>query len=142
MQDLGHGTDRRVVLSAVWIFVVLNYIYADIFIILGGHGASTPEEEELVKTLSSPGIFVFFAFYLQMAMAMIVVSRLLKHGINRWSNILIASLHVLGGLGSLFVVTNTIYYIYYVSVEIIALLFIIWYAWGWKDLSEIPGRID
>lgn len=133
MQDRKHGIDRRVIISGVWIFVVLNYIYADIFIILGGHGASTPEEAELVNTLSSPGIFIFFAFYLQMAMAMIVLSRSLKYSLNRWLNIIIATLHVLGGLASLFVVTNAIYYIYYVIVEIIALLFIIWYAWSWKE---------
>ncbi|MDZ7768596.1 MAG: hypothetical protein U5K38_05780 [Woeseiaceae bacterium] len=29
------------------IFVVLNYIYADVFILLGGHGASTAEEAEI-----------------------------------------------------------------------------------------------
>ncbi len=63
MQDRKHGTDRRVVISAVWIFVVLNYIYADIFIILGGHGASTPEEAELIATLSSPGFFLVAAFF-------------------------------------------------------------------------------
>lgn len=136
MQDSKHGTNRRVVISAVWIFVVLNYIYADVFILLGGHGASTAEEAELVNTLSSPAFFLVAALYLQMAMVMIILSRVLKHNINRWANILIASLHVLGGVASLFVVTNAIYYIYFVTVELIALLFIIGYAWSWKDLPD------
>ena len=103
MKNSKVGTDRRVVISAVWIFVVLNYIYADVFILLGGHGPSTPEEAELVATLSTPEFFLIAAFYLQMAMAMIILSRLLKYQINRWANIIIASLHILGGTASLFV---------------------------------------
>ena len=136
MQECKHATDRRVVISAVWIFVVLNYIYADVFILLGGHGPSTPEEAELVATLSTPGFFLVAAFYLQMAMIMIVLSRVLKYQINRWANITIATSHILGLIASLFVATNAIYYIYYVTVEIAALLFIIGYAWSWKNLNE------
>ena len=132
MEDSKVGTDRRVVISAVWIFVVLNYIYADVFILLGGHGPSTPEEAELVAMLSTPEFFLIAAFFLQMAMIMIILSRVLKYQINRWANIIIASLHILGGTASLFVATNAIYYIYYVTVEVVALLFIIWYAWSWK----------
>lgn len=133
MQDRKQGTDRGMVISATWIFVVLNYIYADIFILMSGHGPATPEEAEVVSQLSTPEFFLFAAVYLQMAMAMIVLSRLLKYSINRWANIIVAALHALGILASLFVVTNAIFYIHFVIVEVVALLFIAWYAWSWKS---------
>lgn len=136
MQVSKDGTDRRIVISAAWIFVVLNYIYADIFILMGGHGPATAEEAELVNTLSSPEMFVVAAIFLQMAMVMIILSRVLRYGINRWANIIIATVHTIGVLASLFVVTNAIYYIYFVMVEVITLLFIVWYAWSWKTVYE------
>ena len=130
------GTDRRVVISSVWILVVLNYLYADVMVILGGHGAATPEEAELVASLSTPEMFLVAAIYLQLAMVMIVLSRVLPYGINRWANVIVAALHALGALASLLVVTNAIYYIFFVVVEVSALLFIIWHAWTWAKPQQ------
>ena len=127
------GTDRRVVISIAWIFVVLNYLYADVLVLLSGHSASTPEEAELVNTLSSPEIFLVAAIYLELAMVMAVLSRVLKYGLNRWINLIIAALHAIGATASLFVVTNASFYIFFVVMEVIALLFIVWYAWTWVE---------
>lgn len=133
MQVRKHSIDRRVVFSTTWIFVVLNYLYADVLVLLSGHGAATAEEAELVNTLSSPEMFLVAAIYLEMAMVMAVFSRVLTYGINRWANIIVATIHILGGLASLFVVTNSIFYIFFVVVEVSALLFIVWYAWTWTE---------
>jgi len=127
------SVDRRIVISIVWVFVVLNYLYADVLILLSGHSASTPEEAELVNTLSSPAFFLLSAIYLEMAMVMAVLSRVLKYGLNRWINLIIASLHAVGATASLFVVTNATFYIFFVVMEVIALLFIVWYAWTWAE---------
>lgn len=124
-------TDRRIIISTVWIFIVLNYAYADILILLSGHSASTPEEAELVNSLSGPEFMMVSAIYLEMAMVLAVLSRVLSYRINRWANIIVATLHIIGGLASLFVVTNAIFYIFFVSVEMIALFFIVWYSWTW-----------
>lgn len=136
MQDSKRGTDRRIVISAAWIFVTLNYLYADVLVLLGRHGPSTAEEAELVSTLSSPEMLLVAAIFLQLAMVMIVLSRVLKYGINRWANLIVATLHALGASASLFVVTPPIFYIWFVVVEVITLLFIVGYAWSWKPLYE------
>lgn len=131
MQDSKHGTDRRMVISIAWTFVVLNYLYADVLVLLSGHSASTPEEAELVKSLSSPEMMLVAAIYLQMAMVMAVLSRVLKYALNRWINLIISALHAIGATASLFVVTNASFYIFFVVFEVSALLFIAWYAWTW-----------
>ncbi|MBE9048525.1 hypothetical protein IQ255_29795 [Pleurocapsales cyanobacterium LEGE 10410] len=128
-----HQLDRRVLFSTVWIFVVLNYLYADVLVLLSGHTASTPEEAELVNSLSTPEFFLISAIYLEIAMVMAVLSRVLKYGLNRRLNILFAGLQAVGAFASLFVVTNTYFFIFFVIAEIVGLLFIVWYAWTWVD---------
>ena len=122
---------RKALLSTLWIFIVLNYLYADVLIILGDVAPTTAEEAEAVAAMSTPGMMLLAAIYLELAMIMAVLPRVLKHGINRWANIIIATVHILGGLGSLFVMAPPIY-LFFVVVEVIALLFIIRYAWTWE----------
>jgi len=131
MQLLKHGTDRRMVISTTWIFVVLNYLFLNIFKLLGEVTPTTAEEVELVNSMATPEMFLVSAIYLEMAMVMILLSRVLKYGINRWANIIIAALHTLGTLASLFVVAPPIFSIFFMVVEVITLLFIVWYAWTW-----------
>lgn len=133
MQVNKHSADRRMVISTAWIFVTLNYIFANIFKLLGGVAPTTAEEVELVNSIATPEMLLFAAIYLEIAMVMIVLSRLLKYGINRWANITIATLHALGALASLFVVAPPIFSIFFVVVEVITLLFIVWFAWTWID---------
>ena len=73
------------------------------------------------------------AIYLEMAMVMSVLSRLLKHRVNRWANIITGVLNTLGATASLFVITPPGFYVFFVIVEVIALIFIVWYAWTWDD---------
>ena len=132
MQVSKHGIDRSMVISAAWIFVILNYLFANIFKLLGGVVPTTAEEVESVSSMATPEMLLFAAIYLEMGMVMIVLSRLLKYGINRWANIIIATLHALGAIASLSVVTPPIFYVFFVVVEVFVLLFIVWYAWSWK----------
>lgn len=136
MQVSKHGTDRRMVISTAWIFVTLNYLFLNIFKLLGEVTPTTAEEVELVNSMATPEMFLVSAIYLEVGMVMIVLSRVLTYGINRWANIIIATLHTLGTLASLSVVAPELFSIFFVVVEVIALLFIIWYAWNWKNLSE------
>lgn len=127
--------DRRAVLSTAWIFVTLNYLYADVLILLGEVGPTAAEEVEMVNALSTPGMLFVAAIYLEMAMVMSVLARLLKHSVNRWANIILGALNALGAVASLFVVTPPGFYVFFVVVEVITLLFIVWYAWTWDDLA-------
>ena len=133
MNGAGNPGRRRAILSTSWIFVTLNYLYADVLILLGGIGPSTPEEAERVASLSSPDMLLVAAVYLEMAMVMAVLSRILPHGMARWTNVVVAAVHILGGVASLFVVTHPVFYTFFVAVEVTGLLFIIGYAWTWRE---------
>ena len=131
MQGTNYGTDRRGIISTVWIFVTLNYLCVNILKLLGGVAPTAAEEVDRVNSLATPEMLLGAAIYLETAMVMILLSRLLPYGMNRWANIVIATLHALGALASLFVITPPAIHIFFVVVEVSALLFIVWYAWTW-----------
>lgn len=125
--------DRKAILSTLWVFYVVNILYADVLNILGEAGATNVEGAELIDTLTSPVALLGAAAFLELAMVMIILSRLLKHNANRWANVVVATLHTLGLTASLFVGSPTIYYGFFVIVEVFALLYIAWYAWTWRE---------
>lgn len=127
MQRFKQNAGRAAIISSAWIFVTLNYLYADVLILLGDVGPTAADEIEMVNSLSTPGMLLVAAFYLEMAMLMIILSRVLKHGVNRWANMIIAIVQILGGLASLFVMTPPVFYVFFVTVEVSTLLFIVWY---------------
>jgi len=127
--------NREVILSTLWIFFVVNIIYADIISLMEvtftGFDVTTAENFELIKDILSPAMLLVIAIILELGMAMIVLSRVLKYAANRWANIIIAIIQALVLLASLFVGSPKPYYIFFASVELTTLLFIVWYAWTW-----------
>ena len=70
---------------------------------------------------------------------MIVLSLVLKHGVNRWLNIVAAVVtiaYVFGG-GSL----DQIHYLFFAAMQLAAALVIVWSAWTWRApaASAIPA---
>lgn len=122
--------DTKVLLSSLWIVVMINMLKADILSLY------TPGAlEEVVKTAASAGatvpqLMLGAAVIGQLAIAMIILSRVLKHGINRWANIVVSMLmiaYIWGGMASY------PHYIFIASVETICLLLIVWFAAKWRN---------
>lgn len=118
------GIDRKVILSTLWIFVMFNYLYGDVFTLFFN--------PEALKETMTAGAVVGFAFLMEMAIAMVLLSRILKYRANRWANIIagiimtaLMSWTLSGGMSS------APYYIFFAAIEIPCTLFIVWYAWRW-----------
>ncbi len=112
-------------LSTLWIVVMMNMIYADIFSIM----------VELVNknTLDIPGdvkvVMAIAALVTNIPIFMIYLSRVLPYKWNRLSNLVAGVLtivYIVGG-GS-----STPHYIIVATIEIILLLIIIVNSWKWK----------
>ena len=124
--------DTKVLLSTLWIVVMINILTADVL------GLYIPgAAEEVAKTsasagLSIPQLMLVGAIMNELAIAMIILSRVLKHGINRWVNIIVGIVtiaYIWGGMASY------PHYIFIASVETICLLLIIWFAWTWRNVE-------
>ncbi|HKK57769.1 DUF6326 family protein, partial [Marinobacter sp.] len=135
MELVKNGTDRKIVLSTLWVFFIVNIIYADIISLMEvtytGYDVTTAENFELVKSILSPAMLLLIAIILELGMIMIVLSRVLRHAVNRWANIIVAIIQALVLTASLFVGSPDMYYIFFATVELTTLLFIVWYAWTW-----------
>ncbi len=129
--------DPRALLSTLWIFAILNYLYADV---LGLYELGMIEQ---VMTGSVGGIeftetFILAASILmETAIVMVILSRVLKYRFNRWANIIAGAIHTLAVGSSMFVGSSPTYsYIFFGTIEMATTLFIIWYAWGWKEAQS------
>ena len=119
--------DRKVILSTLWIFAMLNYLYADVFTLFFNPTAQK-------ETLAMPqGPVLVFAILMETAIAMVLLSRVLKYGANRWANIAVGIFHTAFVSWSLYGETQLLFYIFFASIEIVCTLFITWYAWTWRN---------
>jgi hypothetical protein len=120
--------DRRVMLSTLWVFMVLNYLYADVF------GLSfDPAMKQTVDM--SVGAVLFFAVIMETAMVMVLLSRVLPDVWNRRANIGAAAMHIALLAWSLSEGGVTAFYGFFVTVEMATMLFVIGYAWSWRKQS-------
>ena len=118
--------DMKMKLSTLWIFALLNYIYADIFNIV-----FNPETQSEATTISQGAVFGF-AILMETGIAMVLLSRVLKYGANRWANIITGIINT-ALVGWTLFGENPSFYIFFASIEIACTLFIIWYAWKWRN---------
>jgi Family of unknown function (DUF6326) len=125
--------------STLWIFIMFNMAFADIVGlnypgVMAKIVAGTPVDGMVI----TPTLLLIGAFILEIPTAMILLSRLLKYGINRWVNIIggfITIIYVIG-LGS----PTGVYY-FFAAIEVLACLVIIWLAWKWKPAIEPSAGI-
>jgi hypothetical protein len=117
--------DMKAKLSTLWIVVLINMIFADIFSIM----------VELVNkdTLHIPGdvkvIMAIAAIVTNIPILMIYFARVLPYKPNRWANIIagiLTIIYIVGG-GDM-----APHYIIIAAIEVICLLLIIVSSWKWK----------
>ena len=122
--------DTKVLLSTLWIVVMINMLKADILsLYIPG------SIEEVARTSDSTGtpipqLMLGGAIMMEISIAMILLSRVLKYSLNRWGNIIVSLITIA------FVVGGGVsypHYIFIAAVEVICLLLIVWFAWKWRN---------
>lgn len=123
-----NALDKRVILSTLWIFILINMIYADII------GMLRPNYIELLNQMSkqlTSGSILTFSILMEVPIIMILLSRILPRKSNRIMNFIAIPISIMyvifGGLDN-----PPISYLFFASVEIITMLFILGIACKWK----------
>jgi len=135
--------DIRVRLSVLWLFATLNYIYADVFFCIDvlGSGKGGPAVLHF-----SPGAWLGIAILMEIPMAMILLSRILKPRVNRCANIVAGIIETAAVLLTSFILPafhltgTSSYYMFFGAVEVACTSMIVWYAWRWS--KETAHRIE
>jgi hypothetical protein len=76
---------------------------------------------------------------METGIAMVLMSRILKYGANRWANIVAGVINTALVIYSLFVGSPLSFYVFFASIEIACTLFIVWYAWRWRNPEGQPA---
>ncbi len=119
----------RARLSAAWVFVMLNMIFADILSFM------SPGTLQQVLTGSAdgiqitPGFLLIAAVVAEVPIAMVLLSLLLPQRTARWANIAAAVVTVayVLGLGS-----ATPHYVFIAALETLGCLAIARWSWTWR----------
>ena len=123
-------------LSLLWIFALLNYLYADVialWALLGTPPADTPRLGQLALAGA--------AVLMEIPMAMIVACRFLPLRANRLTNIIAGSIVTLVngfltfipplvGLGRPPALPE---YLFFATIETVCTSVIVWQAWSWSE---------
>jgi hypothetical protein len=124
--------DRGTTLSILWVFATVNYIYCDVLALMH-HDYLRQVLTGTVGGLElTRGFLLASSVLVEIPMAMILLSWVLRPGPNRIANLLAAGVMTFVQLGTLFVGDGpTPSYLFFSGVEIATTAFIVWYAWTW-----------
>lgn len=128
--------NRRVILSTLWIFVTLNYLYCDVLSLMSAELLNALLTGEVAGLKMNQTTLLISGVIMEISIAMVLLSRILKYNANRISNIIAGFIKTLIMIGTLFMGTPSYHYMFFATIEIGTTLFIVWYAWTWTQ-SEV-----
>jgi hypothetical protein len=124
-------------LSLLWLFALLNYLYADVLALFAYLGSPTAPH-------LPPWALWGSAVLMEVPIAMILASRLLPFGANRLANIVSAAMLTLvnGFLTFVLPLANGAFrdpiypaYVWFATIETICTSVIVWKAWTWSGVE-------
>lgn len=127
--------DRKTILSTLWIFVMFNYLYADFAMMIFKPSAYLKAVAKMPE-----GLVLGFAALMEIAIAMVLLSRILKYKANRWTNILAGAWFTIWVAMTLLGGKPPAFYMFFAAIEMACTLFIVWYAWKWPNPERQPGN--
>jgi hypothetical protein len=136
-RTIPQSEDLKAKLSTLWIFILFNMAFADIFSFMFPGALQQIMTGYAEGIQVTPGFLLIAAIGTEISIAMVFLSRLLQPRINRLVNI------IAGGITILWVTaggSNTPHYIFFASIEVACSLAIIWLAWKWYIPHPYPDR--
>jgi Family of unknown function (DUF6326) len=140
-----HDTKER--LSLLWIFALLNYLYADVVALFAIVGSRNPEDAPHLTQWALLGSAVL----MEIPIAMILACRLLPFRANRLANIIAGGIVTLVNGFLTFVPPLAGWgrppafpeYLFFATIETVATSVIIWQAWTWSGAKPAvsPERV-
>jgi MFS family permease len=120
--------NMKVILSTLWVFATLNYLYCDVVTLMDPvkHSGSIQFTQ---------GFLLGAAIFVEIPIAMVLLSRILKYRASRWASIIAGTIMTAVQILTLFVGTPTIYYVFFSAIEITCTALIVWYAWRWPNIE-------
>ena len=130
--------DTKERLSLLWIFVLLNYLYADVVALFAIVGSPNLADAPHLP----PWALLGSAVLMEIPIAMIVACRLLPFRANRLANIIAGAIVTLINGGLTFVpplvgarTPALPAYLFFATIETVCTSVIVWQAWTWSGVE-------
>jgi Family of unknown function (DUF6326) len=137
-EDVKVGVRGKI--AALWIAMLFLFAYGDIFGFFRPGQIQEVMAGEISGMAITPGFLFAVSLYVAAASVMVFLSLVLSPTVNRWVNIVLASLYVVSILASA-IGEPSPYYWFLSITESALLLLIVWYAWTWPRREGHRGRL-
>lgn len=133
MQDVPINVKLR--LSALWVAMMLLYIYADILSLFRPGQVQEIIEGRMGPFAATQVSLLTATILMTIPAVMVFLSLTLKPKASRRANIIFGVLYTLVNISNL-IGESWVYYLFFGAVEIVLTLMIVWYAWRWPEQEE------
>lgn len=131
-KNINEMGNRKAMLSALWIFAILNYLYCDFIGLIDPALLKQYMTGNVEGLQITPGFLLAAAILMEIPISMVLLSLVLKHTANRWANIIAGAIMTVVQISTLFVGSSpTVYYLFFSIIEITCTALIVLYAWTW-----------
>ncbi len=130
VESEGTKINVKVKLSALWVALMLVYIYADIISLFKPGVVDEMAAGRMGPFPATQGSLLAAAILMLIPAVMVALSITLKPRVNRWTNITLGVLYTFVNIGNL-IGEPWAYYVLFVSAEIVLTCLITWFAWKW-----------
>lgn len=137
-----NAMDRKALLSTIWIFAVLNYLYCDLLSLMDANSLKQYLTGTVGGLQFTEGFLLGAGILMEISMAMVLLSRVLPTRANRLANIAAGMIMVAVQIGTLLMGHSTLYYWFFSIVEIAATALIVWVAWTWPSLRTTATTVQ
>ena len=122
----------QTLLSTLWIFILFNMIFRDLHEFL----AEGYIEEMMALEISDKALLLY-GFLLEIPISMVLLSRVLNAKANKWTNIIAASITMLGIISTL--PAGDLDDIFFGMIKIAAFIAIFFIAWQLPHSERVPS---
>ena len=133
--DPGTGSNERIdllekkaVLSALWMFVLLNFIFRDLHEIVKAEFLADALNGIYNGREITEAMFLLGGIIVEVPIVMMLMAWVLPLRANRWANIAVAPLFGLALIGT----PGDLDDYFHIGLMLTALVIIVWQAWNWE----------
>lgn len=135
--------NRKTLLSTLWIFVTINYLYCDLIGLMDSSLLKQYLTGNVEGMKINTGFLLAAGILMEIPISMILFARILKDKPNAVANIVAAFIKTFVMISTLFMGEPTMYYLFFATIEISTTIFIFVYAIGWlKEINALKPSVS
>ncbi len=128
--------NNKALLSTLWVFVTFNYLYCDLIGLMDANLLNQYMTGTVEGLIIDETFLLYAGILMELPIAMILLSKLLRDRINAWFNIVAGFIKTTVMLMTLFMGSTTQYYAFFAFIEICTTLYIM--GIGIKWIRSMP----